>query len=1021
MSGEDALNNAVHRMQELIKSNPVKQLQGANEAKTRLLIIDEVLSLLGWSKNEYEPEQATSTRSYTDYRLTIEGQPRLIVEAKRIGVVNPLPKSIQRPEYFNSFLYNNYESEMTMLLKQCQDYCVQCGVPYALATTGEVWIILIGFKHGIEWGKLKSFVFHSLDDIFQRFGSFYGLVSREAIKNNSLDEKFGSMVLIKPSTAIRPREYVDQPPDIKPPPERQTIQAFFDQFMGDITRPDQTTLLKHCYVDNYELNEFSRDLQRILHYDAALDESELPIDQLDEHKLNKALEYQFGTSKPKTILLVGNVGAGKSTFVHKFVRYTDRPNQTICPIIDLINHATKDIIPNREEEQYLAKLILENLAREFQETIDPYSPDILKGCFEVEVGRFKKQRKNLVEQDLQKYFLLEEEHIFELSKDTYKHLVGYIKYARKKRYRVWIIFDNVDRGSNSYQKFIYSFAHQIAYDANCVTIITLRQDTFLEAQGAGFLDVRSSDIVFQITPPEFRRVVSKRRKYVDWLIENNQIPKPLKSDSRLICLLNWHINRLVLDESDAIRLLVTSFSLNNIRYGLVMLKDYYTSYHSTFHELYKNYQSEVDFDIQSELDYKQEYSRFIQAMMLGNSWTYQEDKLDKLDKLYIFNIFSVDPQEKISHFLMLRILAYLSLERNSASSRISIKYDGMCNDFISLGYQRHHINNATRKLLYAGLVLSPDLPASPVTEAKVEVPDPFPQDMKVALSARGHYYIRRVAPLTSHPYYQMRVGEDTVWYNEELAQRYTTFLQESINAQMTYDPEDSLQATDAREIFMNYLRKALFEENQNSNFYNASRDWAQKVDDIVERSVFGEKITKSNYIPENDAISDLDRIVVDHKKLPILPQKIDQKHTSSEIDVKQLTLFTDDVDYRSADYDGATQEALKSLGQMPKGVKLQKSEYIVRVLWALEIAFQAGLGPLRASDIARIITNYGKEPVTASNVAHFFQKQRSSGEYTYLWKEEPKRYYTISSSGRDILSSLLKTEQQEEYNSISHP
>jgi predicted type IV restriction endonuclease len=106
MSGEDALNNAVNRMQELVKSNPVKQLRGANEAKTRLLIIDEVLSILGWSKNEYEPEQATSTRSYTDYRLTIDGQPRLIVEAKRIGVVNPLPKSIQRPEYFNSFLYD---------------------------------------------------------------------------------------------------------------------------------------------------------------------------------------------------------------------------------------------------------------------------------------------------------------------------------------------------------------------------------------------------------------------------------------------------------------------------------------------------------------------------------------------------------------------------------------------------------------------------------------------------------------------------------------------------------------------------------------------------------------------------------------------------------------------------------------------------------------------------------------------------------------------------------------------------
>jgi len=236
-------------------------------------------------------------------------------------------------------------------------------------------------------------------------------------------------------------------------------------------------------------------------------------------------------------------------------------------------------------------------------------------------------------------------------------------------------------------------------------------------------------------------------------------------------------------------------------------------------------------------------------------------------------------------------------------------------------------------------------------------------------------------------------------------------LQESIGAQASYGPEDSLQATEARDIFVNYLRRSLFEETQSNSRY-MSKDWALIVNNTVERSVFGEPITKSAYVAEGNGTYEPDRITIDHSTLTPLPQKIGQKRLSRETQSVQLELFnTDDVDYGNANYRAATQDAVKSVGQMPKGVKLQRSEFIGRVLWALEIAFQAGLGPLRASDIARIIHDYGKEPVSASSVAHFFQNQRSNNKYAHLWKEEPKRYYTINSSGRNLLVSLLEAEK----------
>ena len=52
MSSSDPFEEAINRMRVLVNNNIVKQLQGANEAKTRLLIVDEILNILGWPKSD---------------------------------------------------------------------------------------------------------------------------------------------------------------------------------------------------------------------------------------------------------------------------------------------------------------------------------------------------------------------------------------------------------------------------------------------------------------------------------------------------------------------------------------------------------------------------------------------------------------------------------------------------------------------------------------------------------------------------------------------------------------------------------------------------------------------------------------------------------------------------------------------------------------------------------------------------------------------------------------------------------
>lgn len=293
----------------LVRGDVIDRLREANEAATRLLVVDQVLALLGWQKAEYDPEHRTPTGGYTDYLLAVDGVPRLVVEAKRTNLFEPLPKVLQKRHYSNAFLYNHCGLELRALLDQCRAYIAETGAPFAVATTGAIWIVLLGFKAGVSWDKLRAFVFHSLDDVDRHFGEFYGLLSREAVRANSLEEQFGGILQARPRAAIRPRLELATVPDLDPVPDRQFIEAFFAEFMDDITLSGREQMLDHCYVENDRLDEFSRDLLQILDYDPILTEQGYPIADADRAALETAIEEQFDASAPKTILLVHAVAS----------------------------------------------------------------------------------------------------------------------------------------------------------------------------------------------------------------------------------------------------------------------------------------------------------------------------------------------------------------------------------------------------------------------------------------------------------------------------------------------------------------------------------------------------------------------------------------------------------------------------------------------------------------------------------------------------------------------------------------
>lgn len=86
MSNLGLKEQALLQLNAIKKSYITNNLQDANEANTRLLIIDQVLQLLGWDLEEFNPESHSAASGYADYLVKLDNIPRFVLEAKKTGV-----------------------------------------------------------------------------------------------------------------------------------------------------------------------------------------------------------------------------------------------------------------------------------------------------------------------------------------------------------------------------------------------------------------------------------------------------------------------------------------------------------------------------------------------------------------------------------------------------------------------------------------------------------------------------------------------------------------------------------------------------------------------------------------------------------------------------------------------------------------------------------------------------------------------------------------------------------------------
>lgn len=312
------------------------------EQDTRVKVIDRVLvNVLGWGYGDIQTE-ARAGNGFIDYKLTIDGYARLVIEAKRdsrgFGLSNRSPGRAYRldgPVFTEAAAQEGIEQAIA--------YCGRKNAELACVTNGHEWVVFRGSRlgDGKDTREGMAFVFPNTKSLGDDFRLFFDLLSRDGVA----DVRYRAHFQEAEGKPIRSHEFRRA---LRSAESRLLIAqtlltsdldrimtSFFRRLSGD----EDQDLLARCFVVTRDSQRADEKLARISEDLVGRIKS---IDSQSAEELTGVIDRVRKTHRNEFVLLIGTKGAGKSTFIDRFFRFVlPRPLASDC-VVARINVADSD-------------------------------------------------------------------------------------------------------------------------------------------------------------------------------------------------------------------------------------------------------------------------------------------------------------------------------------------------------------------------------------------------------------------------------------------------------------------------------------------------------------------------------------------------------------------------------------------------------------------------------------------------------------------------------------------------------
>ena len=686
------------------------------EADTRLKLIDDIIvKVLDWNKKQIFTEEYTEDGGYIDYLMKVNSRSCFIIEAKKTS--NELWDLYDKS--LNSYNISGPALKKALkAIEQARNYAINKSVGNTVVTNGTTWIGFLGIRtDGVEWPEGKAIVFPNLESIEKNFEKFYELFSKDGILSENLRTKIRDAEAGKGGIPPKVLKLPYSKNSILVPrsPLAHDIESVFNKFFDKITDEDDCEMLKKCFVESKE-SKFADATLKSISENLIAD-----IDKIDTrtNQLSKEIEETILTKCGRTVLIIGNKGSGKTTYIKRFFNIVlDPALKKKC----LILNVDIGVSPGKLNfTEWITLRLIEQIHKQLfgKNQGEPTFND-LKGIFYRDYHRFKTGTfQRLYDNDRDAFDIKFGEFLEKERENKFEYLIKLLQNVVSSRVCVpCIIFDNLDHHEKSVQDEVFQYAQAIRDKVLSFTLCPITDKTIWVHSKSGPMQSFVTTVLYLPSPPT-KEIIKSRLEYMKNKIkkieaggnENREENKyflkyGIKLNIKELNKFVGHIQETFINTEFTAKIIgkLTNYS---VRKCLVLSRAIMTSPVVTPEDLFNS-----NFSEKSTISLKN-----IEKAIIRDKCNI----FDQQSNNYILNLFTSNPENYTTPLLKLRILSFLKYKTfllKHTSNEVFISIDDIYNFFYSLGVNETCVKQSLQHFLEYGLIGCQDASVSDINYAE---------------------------------------------------------------------------------------------------------------------------------------------------------------------------------------------------------------------------------------------------------------------------------------------------------------
>lgn len=403
------------------------------------------------------------------------------------------------------------------------------------------------------------------------------------------------------------------------------------------------------------------------------------------------------------MLLIGNAGCGKSTFIRYFkevilnMSYPETATNFDWVFINM-NDAP---VSEKEIYSWLKSEVINNI-KACHINVDFDELETIKKIFKRKISEFDKGTGSLLRTNYSKY----NEELYNklnacLDDDSY-YLESLIKYIADFHNKLPIIvLDNCDKRTEAEQLLMFQVAQWLRTKFKCIVFLPIRDTTYDKYKTQPPIDTVVKDLIFRIDPADLLKVLQARFEYISRLIKNNSEEYIFENGIRVHINKNEQIEyfKAILNMIRNNRWAKTIFynlSNGNIREAIQLFEDFCKSGHIKAEDIFGIKATDGNYNLPS---YK-----LLNALIRKNRKYYNEEFSN------FTNLFASNNSDDLPDpFVRVDILLWLKNKLNNvglSGLKGYQKIETLVNDLQAIGHSSEVILREIKKLIERKLIVA---------------------------------------------------------------------------------------------------------------------------------------------------------------------------------------------------------------------------------------------------------------------------------------------------------------------------